>query len=424
MHLPHGGQCLLPKLLVADGRHGAGGHGPREQRAGIDGRGVGAGESLQRGQDLPGQRGVALRQARGVGRQGRGEEVGQLLAARAVLPGQVELRLHVRLLEIAADGLLGSGRRGVPLVRRLRAGTADDDLRILTRRGPPRRPLLLGDDPGHGVAHFRHGHRPGEALEDAGEEVGGLLRRFLAHFLRVRELLAQHVARGERHEVLRGRAEGDGDALVLLEVETGDAELRVQLRHHAGAAAGHEEHLSLVVLQPHLDLLRALDGVRGRFVEVGVVEDALEALVRAVRAAKGLLDRGAELRGVLGETAQLLQHRQALGPELPFQQNVGEKSEERIGLRALLGLAENLGDADERLGVGGIALELVHPERFQPVELLLFNQSASIFNEPQRHDLRRDEPRIVNERAGGGERRAGGLARFFRSPLAASRSPS
>ena len=35
---------------------------------------------------------------------------------------------------------------------------------------------------------------------------------------------------------------------------------------------------------------------------------------------------------------------------------------------------------------GGIALELVHPERFQLIEFLLFYQRVCIFNEPQKHD--------------------------------------
>src|SRR5205823_1746362 len=93
-----------------------------------------------------------------------GEVVRELLAAGAVLPRQLELSPGVGAVEVAADDRVGRAGRGAPGVRRLRAAAADDDLRVLARRRPPRRPLLVGDEADHRVAHFAHRHRTSEAL--------------------------------------------------------------------------------------------------------------------------------------------------------------------------------------------------------------------------------------------------------------------
>ncbi len=248
---------------------------------------------------------------------------------------------------------------------------------------PPRRPLLVGDQADHRVAHFAHRHRTAEALKNAREELRRRRHRLFPDLLGSGEFLAQHMPLGERHEVLRGRAERNGDALVFFEVEPADAEVRVQLRHDAGAAAGHEEILPLVVLQPHLDLVGALDGVGGRVVEAGELERAREAAVLAVGAAQGLLDRLAEVRRMLGEAPQLLEHRETLRPELALQEDVGEEADEGVGEGALLRLAQRFGGFQEHVDIPRIAVELIHPQRFEVVELLLLNQRVCIVGKPQ-----------------------------------------
>src|ERR1051326_2488982 len=379
MDVAHDAKGALAQRLVADGADGARGERAEEQRLRVDRGRVRARQGLERRQDLPRQRRIVLRHSRGLGAKLRGEVVGELLAARAVLARQLELGLGVGAVEVAADDGVGGAGRGAPRVGRLRAAAADDDLRVLARRGPPRRPLLVGDDADHRVAYFAHRHRTAEALQDAREELRRRLERLLLHVLRCGEFFAQHVALGQRHEVLRRRAERHGDALFFFEVEAADTELRIQLRDDAGAAAGHEEVLALVVLQPRLDLLGALDGVRGGLVEAGELEGAREAAVRAVRAAQRLLDRLAALR-----------------PELALEEDVGEEADEGVGECALLGLAQRLGRFQERVGVARIAVELVHPERFEVVELLFLNQRVGIVGKPQR-ELLRNGRRIVCE---------------------------
>src|SRR6185295_7578663 len=78
------------------------------------------------------------------------------------------------------------------------------------------------------------------------------------------------------------------------------------------------------------------------------------------------------------ETAQFLQNLQPQRPQLLLQQRVGEKAEERIGLRALLRLAEHAGSGDERVDVARVAVELRHPEGLELVEFLLVDQALSI----------------------------------------------
>ena len=73
-------------------------------------------------------------------------------------------------------------------------------------------------------------------------------------------------------------------------------------------------------------------------VKLGEVVDALEALVRPVRAAQRLLDLRPQRGRMLREAAELLQHLQPQRPQLLLQQRVGEEAEERVGLRALLRL--------------------------------------------------------------------------------------
>ena len=85
---------------------------------------------------------------------------------------------------------------------------------------------------------------------------------------------------------------------------------------HAGAAAGHEEALAFVVVQPGLDLLRAsrpgcCSDRRSR--RSGSTRESSCAR-RTLRAAP--LDLRAERGRMLGKAAQLLEHLQALGPEL------------------------------------------------------------------------------------------------------------
>jgi len=231
------------------------------------------------------------------------------------------------------------------------------------------------------------------------------------------------VALGKRHEVLAGGAEGDGDALFLLEVEAADAELRIQLGDHAGAAAGHEEVFAFVVLQPRLDLVGALDGVRGRVVEAGELEGTGEAAVRRIRAAQRLLDRLAKLRGMLGKAAELFQNGEALRPELALEEGVGEKADEGVGERALLRFAQRFGDAEEGVGVARIAVELVHPQRFEIVEFLLFNQRVCIVGKPQRETLREMERALYAMIAADAPPDAGGRFRRVRGGAGDVRAP-
>src|SRR6185436_8902787 len=168
-------------------------------------------------------------------------------------------------------------------------------------------------------------------------------------------------------------------------VEAADAELGVQLRDAAGAAAGHEEAFAFVVVEPGLDLLGALDGVALRVAEGREFVGAVEAAMRAEGLAQRFLDLGAQLRGMFGEAADLLEHREALRPEMALLQDVGEEAEEGVGLRALLGLAQRLGDVDERVDVARVALDPVHPERLDVIELFLLDQSLRIFAKTHRN---------------------------------------
>jgi hypothetical protein len=84
---------------------------------------------------------------------------------------------------------------------------------------------------------------------------------------------------------------------------------------------------------------------------------------------------------MLRQPPELLEHLEPLAPEAALLECVAEKTEERVRLSALLGLAERLRDVEERLDVARIALDLVHPERLEVVELLLLNQNTRIFAE-------------------------------------------
>jgi hypothetical protein len=204
------------------------------------------------------------------------------------------------------------------------------------------------------------------------------------------------VALRQRHEILRRCAERHRDALVFLEVQAADAEVRIQLRDDAGAAAGHEEHLPFVVLEPDLDLLRALDRVAGRIGEAGEFVDTLEVLVLVVRPLEGLIDMRAEGGGMLGQPAGLFEDLQALRPHLALEVGVVEEAEEGVGLRALLGLAERLRRAKERFDVARIGVELGHPERLERVEVSFFDQFRGIFRKRQRRQPPAEtRPRIV-----------------------------
>src|SRR5581483_177732 len=163
--------------------------------------------------------------------------------------------------------------------------------------------------------------------------------------------------------------------------EAADAELRIQLRHTTGSTAGHEEAFAFVVVEPVLDLVRALDGIAGRIGEAGDLKDAREAAVRTDALAQRLFDERPRRRRMLGETAELFQNEKTLRPEIALFQRVGEEAEKRIRLRPLLCLAERLGDGDKRLGVTRIAIELLHPERLEIVEFLAVNQRERVVSE-------------------------------------------
>jgi hypothetical protein len=381
----------LAELLVADGADRPRRERAAEERDGIERLLVLAGERFERRQDLPRHPRIGLREPRRFLRQRLREVVGELLAARGVLPREIELRLRIGFVEVAADRVRRAVGGGVPRVRGLRAAAADDDLRILPRRRPPRGPLLLGHDADHRVAHFAHRHRTAEALQNPREEVGLLRHRFRAQARGVREFVAEDVTGRERRQVLASRAERHGQALFFFEVEAGDAELRIQLGDDAGAAAGHEEHLALVVREPALDLLRALDGIRGGVVELRELERAREVLVRAGALAQRFLDLRTERGGVLRQAADLLQNEEPFGPALVLFEGVGEEAEEGVGLRPLLGFSERLRRGQEGLDVTRIAVEGTHPEGLELVKFFLFDQSVCIFTEPQRSNPRRGE---------------------------------
>src|SRR5205814_5982879 len=129
-------------------------------------------------------------------------------------------------------------------------------------------------------------------------------------------------------EKFSSRAERHRDTFVLLEIETRDAQLRVQLYHHARAASGHEVRFAFVVLQPGLDLLRALHRITRRIVEAGKIECPLKAPARRVRVPQRLLDLRPDLCGMLRETAHLFADLQALRPPLSLEQHLCEHAAE------------------------------------------------------------------------------------------------
>ena len=103
--------------------------------------------------------------------------------------------------------------------------------------------------------------------------------------------------------------------------------------------------------------------------------------MRAEALAQRLLDLRAKLRRMFGEPADFLEHLQALRPESFFFERVAEETEERVGLRALLGFAQRLGERDEGTDVARVALDLVHPERLEVIEFFLLNQSIRVVAE-------------------------------------------
>src|SRR5436190_2149596 len=96
-----------------------------------------------------------------------------------------------------------------------------------------------------------------------------------------------------------------------------------------------------------------------------------------------LLELRAERGRVLGETAQLLEHLQPLRPELLLEIGVAEKAQQRIGLRALLRLAERLGGANERIDITGVAFHLRHPQRLERIEIFPVDQLRGIISKRQ-----------------------------------------
>jgi hypothetical protein len=201
----------------------------------------------------------------------------------------------------------------------------------------------------------------------------------------------------QRRQVLRGGAERHRDAFFFFEVETSHAEIGIELGDDAGAAAGHEVGLAFVVLQRELDPFRFLDRITGRIGEAGEIEHSLKALAAADRPAQRLFDLRTERRRMFGKARQLLQHLKALRPEC-----VAEQAKECVGLRALLRLAKGARGPEKCIDVGRITLHAAHPERFQIVELLFFNQRVRIFGEPQQRTSRRVVERhsMRNEKAG------------------------
>ena len=185
----------------------------------------------------------------------------------------------------------------------------------------------------------------------------------------------------ERNEKLRGGAERDRDAFLLLEIQAADAQLRLELHYHARSAAGHEVHLPHVVLKPAFDLVCPLHRVAGRLGKAGEFVRALKTLPLAIGLAQRLLDLRAKLRRMAGQAADFLEHLKALRPELSLQQRIAQQGEEGVGLRALLGFAKGLGRSKEILDLRRITLQLIHPERLQPVEVLFFNQRIRIVGE-------------------------------------------
>jgi hypothetical protein len=188
----------------------------------------------------------------------------------------------------------------------------------------------------------------------------------------------------KRDQILGRGTERDRYPLVLFEVEPGDPQFGIQFRHHARSPPGHEEHLPFVVLKPGLDLLRTLHRIGGGVVELREGKQLGEALAIAVGALQRGLELRAELHGVFGKAAELLKNQQPLRPQLPLHQRVGQQTEERIRLAALFCFAQGLRDPHERGSIGGIPVDLAHPERFQLVEFLLFDELRSVFSKPQR----------------------------------------
>src|SRR5687768_8618019 len=85
---------------------------------------------------------------------------------------------------------------------------------------------------------------------------------------------------------------------LFLEIETADAQLRIELGDFDRPTSGHEEGLAFFIGQPRLDLLGALDGIALRIRELRELKRAIEALAIAETAAQGFLELGSERCGM------------------------------------------------------------------------------------------------------------------------------
>jgi hypothetical protein len=81
------------------------------------------------------------------------------------------------------------------------------------------------------------------------------------------------------------------------------------------------------------------------------------------------------------QASELFENLQPLGPHLFLEQRVGKETEERVGLGALLGFAQRFPGFEKRADVARVAIDLVHPQRLELVELFFLNQSIRIFGE-------------------------------------------
>ena len=102
------------------------------------------------------------------------------------------------------------------------------------------------------------------------------------------------------------------------------------------------------------------------------------------------------MAGVAGVSALMLAAtgcqgvQQALGPQSALLECVGEKAEEGVRLRSLLGFAERLRGSDEGVDLARVAIELLHPERLDVIEFFLVDQCDRVVS-------KRHGPHIVDD---------------------------
>ena len=293
--------------------------------------------------------------------QRRAEERRQLAAAPAVPAHQVELLREGGRGELRADLLLGAGAGGEPVLHPGAAAGGEDPL-VLLRAVPPARPLLLRDDARERGFDLRDRHRDRVALEDRRERALRVARGFGGQRRRLLQPPAQEMAGGKRHQVLPRRVDRHRDALLPLEVEAEQPELRVGFDDAPRAPARHREHPADVEREPRLDGLEGLERLaRGRQGEV--LEQFLQRGRVRPQPAQALHQAGPPLLTVPEPEADELDEEALAGlPRAIRKGLVRREFQQRRGQRLLAGRTHPLERLDEGGAVAHALLQTRHPE--------------------------------------------------------------